>query len=388
MNDILYNYVEVKIVGKNIRHFIKKMHDNKINIYKINIKDNEAIVLIDYYNYDNLLKIKSYYEVFITNYLGYRKILRKMKNNKIKIIMVIFFLVIIIFLTSLTFNINIITNDKNMEKLLKEELKKEGIYKYSFVKKYSEIEKIKNKIYNKHQDKIEWLDIERKGTKYYIRFEPRINNNISSDTKIYDIIAKKSARILKLDIKSGQILKNINEYVNINDMIVSSDIKLFDEVKNVTSSSGNVYGEVWYKINVRYPINYYEEKKTKNKYQTISLNFLNKKLILKKHNYENQKNKTSYILKNILLPISLNLENINEIEIIDGNNYKEKALENGLNKIKDNLKDDEYIINYYILNETIKDNIYETNIFVTVCENIGILKERVVENEGDIKMAI
>lgn len=388
MNDILYNYVEVKISGKNIRRFIKKMHDNKINIYKINIKDDEAIVLIDYYNYDNLLKIKSYYEIFITNYLGYRKVLKKIKNSKTKIMMVIIFFVIVFFMTRLTFNINIITNDKYMEKLLKNELKKEGIYKYSFIKKYNEIEQIKNKIYMRNQDKIEWLEIERKGTKYFVRFEPRINNNISNDVKIYDIIAKKSARILKLDIKSGQILKNINEYVNINDMIVSSDIKLFDEVKNVTSSSGNVYGEVWYKINVKYPINYYEEIKTNNNYQTISLNFLNKKFIFKKHDYKNEKINTNFIIKNTLLPISLNLEKINEIEIIDGSNYKEKALESGLNKIRDRLKDDEYIINYYILNETTKDNIYEVNIFVTVCENIGILKERVVENEGDTKMAI
>jgi len=272
-----------------------------------------------------------------------------------------------------------------MYNLLFNELKLNGIYKYSFVKNYNELSKIKKRIIDKYSDKIEWLEIERKGTSYFVRYEPKINNNISSDNKVYDIVANKNALILKLDIQNGQILKNINEYVHINDMIVSSDIKLFDETKNIISAKGNVYGEVWYKVNVKYPINYYEEINTGNSYQTFSINFLNKKILLKNNNYMYKKHDINPIIKNNILPISFNKEVIYEYKIIDSYDYQSKALEIGLNKIRDNLKSQEYIIDYYVLDTKENNNIYEINIFVSVYENIGIYKERVdqIENEGN-----
>jgi hypothetical protein len=70
------------------------------------------------------------------------------------------------------------------------------------------------------------------------------------------------AVIKKIVAESGVKVKEVNEYVKKGDTIISGSIYLNEEIKEVTKALGEIYGEVWYKISVEYPIINVDKKET------------------------------------------------------------------------------------------------------------------------------
>mgnify|MGYP002627303325 CR=1 FL=1 len=64
----------------------------------------------------------------------------------------------------------------------------------------------------------------------------------------------------------------------------------------------------------------------------------------------------------------------------NGKEAIEKATEKSLEQMNKNLKEDEYIINYKILNTNIKENELELSMFFSVYENITEYQEITNEN--------
>ena len=258
---------------------------------------------------------------------------------------------------------------------LEEELKISGIDKYKFKKSYKELQLIKNNILSKYRDEIEWLEIEVIGTKYIIRYEPRVQNNTEKNNNYRNIIAKKDAIIKNMYINSGQIVKSKNTYVKKGDIIVNGYIYLNDSIKDTVSSSGNVYGECWYNVTVTYPFKYYEEKETGNNKNVIVIKLLDKEIELFNFNkYKNKKVINTTILKNNLLPIKLIYQKQKEITIIDGNNPEKQLIEKAINYSKEKLSykldKDECISDYKILDKEVYNDSIKLNIFFSTIENI------------------
>ena len=365
------NKIKIKVVGHNVNRFIIKLNKKNINIYQVFKKNNDCCYLIIDYNFlDDVIKYKAMYDIEVIDYLGPIKIKKKIFKNIYFIISLLLALIIIFILTRLTFNIKIITNNQKLNKLLKDELKIYGIYKYAPLKNYQELTEIKKKILTKYKDTFEWLEIEKHGTEYIIRFEQRIENKKEDDTNVYDIVALKDSKIMELDVDSGQIIKNINQYVKKGDVIVSSDIKLNDEIKSQTSAKGNIYGEVWYKVIITIPNDYKEKKLSGRSINTYSLNFISFKILFNKSSFFDKIEMSKPIISNNIFPISFNKENIKEVVILK-NNKKDLALKMGLDKIKKNLKDKEEIIDYIILNEKKDNDEYTLELFISVKEEIG-----------------
>lgn len=363
--------VRIKVVGNNLNRFLMRLYKKNINIYEVKKNSKyEYLIVIDYDNYDLVLKNKTIYDVEIIEYLGFKKIKKKIIKNWILYILIVAALIFVMFLSKLTFKIDIITNDDKIKNLLLQELKEQGIYKYSLGKSYDEINKIKGNILKKYNNILEWLEIKRVGTRYIIRFEQRLTSDRINDDKIYNIVAKKDARIIDLDIESGQIIKNINEYVKKDELIVSSDILLNSEVKNIVTAKGNIYGEVWYNVNVKYPKNYSKMKKTGKRLITYSFNFFNKKIMFKKDNFFDKINTSDKIIGNLVLPLSFNKETIEEVKIASKASVDE-AINLGLEKIKDSLEENEEILYYKVLKKHENDDLIEVDLFVSVKESIG-----------------
>ena len=162
-NRYLENYsntVKIKVEGKNINNYIKRLIKNKINIIKlIPISYKEVHIIIKYNDYKKLIKYNTIYKTSIINTYGKIKIKELLKKNSILIINMLIGLVLIIFLSNIIFSIDIIHEDKEIRELLKEELNKNGIKKYTFKKNYQTIEQIENNILNDNKDKLEWIEI-------------------------------------------------------------------------------------------------------------------------------------------------------------------------------------------------------------------------------------
>ena len=387
LGDKLNSKVKIKIIGSNINDFILKINKKHINIYKIiSKKNNICYMIIDYNKYDEIINIKGIYDVYIVDYIGFIKYKKEILKNKFFLIFLLIGLMLIFFLTRITYNVKIITNDANIKKILEQELKENGIYKYSFLKSYQDINKIKNRILKKYQDTFEWLEIEKNGTSYYVRFEPRLMEQNEESSKIYNIVAKKDARILKLDVESGQIIKNINQYVNKGEVIVSSDIKLNDEVKNIKSAKGKVFGEVWYKVRVVIPLSYQEQIITDNYVNTYGINFLNKKIVFDKSLFSDKIIDEDKLIGNNIINISFNKVKITEVKINKNINFYDKAIDLAYQKINNKLKDEEKIIDYVVLSEAQNDKEYLLDIFISVEEEIGIYEVRSDNYEGTFTM--
>ena len=376
-NKIIYDLkskIKLNVKGKNINRFIIRLYKNKIEILKCKTINKEELNIIIYEkDYNKLKEIKTIYNIEKLNTYGMIKIKKKLNLNKYLIISLITGYIILKVLTNIIFKVEIIHSDKKTIDFLRQELKQYGIKEKTFKKNYKQLEKIKQDLKEKYKDKIEWLEIETEGTKYIIRAEMRIIKEKEEQPQNRNIIAKKDSIIKYIKAEKGQIIKEINEYVKKDDVIISGNIYDNENIKDQVPAIGEVYGETWYEINVTYPFIYKETKELDNKKQVYAIKIFNKTIeLFNKNKFKNKKIEEKTLLKNNIIPISLVKQNQTETEeieqILTVDEAIKKAEEKAISKI--NLKENEYIINHKIINTNIKENELELKIFFSVYENI------------------
>lgn len=379
--------IKINIKGRKIERFIKRLADNKINIYNMEmINRNEANIVILKSDYLKVLNIKSIYEFNIVGGTGMIKIRKTLKLNSLILVFLVIGIIVLQILSRMIFSIEVVHTDKSIRNKMLSELEKYGLKIHAFKKNYDEVQKIKEQILTNHKDDIEWLEIENIGTKYIVRLEERkIKNNEESNEKRH-VIASKNAIIKKIEAENGEIVKEINSYVNAGDIIISGNITLNEQVKNTVSASGHVYGEVWYKVKVDYPLAYSEKHETGNSQKRLVFNFLNKsyELGFKKYKDKNVSSKT--LLKHIFLPISLTYDNQRELIVIDEVYTIEQAIkkaeERAYSEINSKLNDKEKILSSKNLKVDVNDSKIELEMFFTVYEDITEyqkIEENIVE---------
>lgn len=382
----LKSKIKVKITGRKVEYFLKKLMSSKIELLDIKIINHkELIVLIYKKDYEKLLELKSIYEIDVIGYKGMLKIKKIIDINKVLISFIFLGLAILILLSNIIFKVEIIHNDKDLRELLTKELSNYDIEPKKFKKNFNQIEKIKKEILEKYRDKIEWLEIENIGTKYIVKVEERKIIDIKEDYTKKNVIATKSAIIKKVFARDGVILKNIDEYVNAGDVVISGEIKLNDIVKETIKAEGEIFGEVWYNIKVEYPYIYSEKKVTGNTKDIFAINFLNKSYGLFDFNkYKDKITEEKVLLKHLFLPISFVKQKQREVSIIEyvltEEEVLEQALKKGREQMEAKLDEDEYIISEKQLKVNIKESIIVVDIFYAVYENITGYAEIIEEN--------
>lgn len=369
--------ISIYIIGNNPERFILRLNKKKINIYKVHKISKEKVeIIIDYYNFEKVLKLNTIYDIKINNYLGLIKLKKQLFKYYYLIIIFIICIIYLYILSSMIFNVEIITNDQDMKLKLISTLKKYDISKYHFKKSYKYIQNVKNNILEEYHDYIEWVEIEKIGTKYILKYEPKVIKKEEEQKEFRHIVAKKNAIISKIYSSTGQIVKNKYSYVKKGDIIISGYIYLNDKIQSTISAEGKVYGEVWYITNVVYPFNYYEKNKTGKKKTVYSVKFFDKNIELFNFDKFNDKIVDEHILlKGDIFPIKFVKEKQEEVIIKTGMNSLEetklKAIELAYDKMRQGLKSDEYIIKHKVLDSKIIDKGVEMKIFFSVCEDIG-----------------
>lgn len=368
--------IKIKVTGKNIDRFINRLIKHNINIYGLEYIDRKNIILI--ISFDEMLKIekiKTIYKIKVLNYTGFKKCKYIIRKNSYIIVSLVIGFVFLKILTNMIFDIEVIHNNNDLREIIKTELEKNGISKFKFKKNYNQIKRIKDNILSKYKDKIEWLEIENMGTKYIVRLEERITTKIKKDDSIQNIISKYDALILSLEAESGEVVRNVGDYVHKGDVIISGNIMLNEEIKNTVKAKGNVYGEVWYKVSVEYPLHYYEKKITDESKKVLTFNFFNKKIeLFNFKKYKNKEIKENIITKNNIFPIYLSLDTQTKITIIDEVYTIDQAVKCAKEKIKDEfskqLSEKEYIIDIKKLKLIQNNSKIKVDFFVTVYKNI------------------
>lgn len=384
------NTIKIHVIGKNIERFIQRLYLEKINLLKIEyINYKEVNIKIYKKDLEHILKVKTIYEIEVVELCGINRFKYCFKKNIHVVISIIISFLFIYFISNIIFKVEVIHTSKELRELLISELKERGLKEKSFIKHYHQIEQIKKEILEEYKDKIEWLEIERSGVKYIVRVEERIIYKEEADITPKDIIASKDAIIKDIDAVSGEIVKNINDYVKKGDIVITGQIKLYDNIKQNIKAEGNVYGEVWYKALVEYPTQYYEEKETGNNKNILTISFFNKKIDLSFKPYEHKKSEDEILLQNKWIPFKISLEKQKEIIIIDEKLTEEEAFNKAILKAKEKINErlvgKEKILDVKCLKKEVKDSTIIVELFISVLENITDSKTIEIgdDNVGD-----
>lgn len=366
---------KLSIEGKDVQRFIKLLYKRGITFNRLYLSNNKYYVVVDVSNYKKIIDVKTTYIIKIERVYGNLYIKQLFNNNKIFIISFLFSVVLLFVLSNIIFDIEIVHSDKKIVNLIREELNKNDIKKYTIAKNYDERSAIKESILDNNRDSLEWLEIERVGVKYIIRLDKRIINSKKEDNNICNIVADRSGIILKIVADKGEIVKKVNDYVKKGDIIISGSIHKGEDVKDNVSASGNVYAEVWYKVKVVLPINYYEEKNTNNSEKALSIRFINKEVnLFKRKNYIYENVNSKLLFSDFFNLFNIYYNNIEEKYVNDELNTiinEADAVKMAREKIEERLSNEEYIISQKKLKTTLNDSTITIEVFFKVYENIS-----------------
>ena len=373
--------VKIKVSGRNVYRFIDRLIKGKVYIYDlkiINIKN--VIIKISYDDYLILKDKKSIYDIDLLDVYGKLKIKKYFKEHYVFIIFLIIGYVVLMFLSNFIFDVEVIHANFVIRELVYRELRKNGIEKYIFRKSYQELENIEKNILENKKTKIEWIEINRSGTKYIVRVEERKIDKGEERFEYQDIVSSKSGIITKVLAESGEIIKNTNDYIKGGEVVISGNITLPDGSSVLSRASGKVYAEVWYLVDVSYPYIYREEILTGRAKEVFLIKFLNKRISLFDFSKFNTFKKSDRILfGDIFKFFSFIKEKQYEMIVIDEFYTKEevvvKAVERAVTRVKDTLREDEQIIKYRILSTYYDESKVNLKIFFSVNEEVSMVRK-------------
>lgn len=373
--------VKIKVSGRNVYRFIDRLIKDKVYIYDlkiINIKN--VIIKISYDDYLILKDKKSIYDIDLLDVYGKLKIKKYFKEHYVFIIFLIIGYVVLMFLSNFIFDVEVVHANFEIRELVYRELRKNGIEKYIFRKSYQELENIEKNILDNNKTKIEWIEINRSGTKYIVRVEERKIDKGEERFEYQDIVSSKSGIITKVLAESGEIIKNTNDYIKGGEVVISGNITLPDGSSVLSRASGKVYAEVWYLVDVSYPYIYREEILTGRAKEVFLIKFLNKRISLFDFSKFNTFKKSDRILfGDIFKFLSFIKEKQYEMIVIDEFYTKEevvvKAVERAVTRVKDTLREDEQIIKYRILSTYYDESKVNLKIFFSVNEEVSEVRK-------------
>lgn len=377
------SYLILKVSGKNIPKFILRCKNNNINILKIEqISYKEALIKINYKDYDKLLKIKSIYDITLINNTGLLKFKELLNKHKYFLIMFTFGILFLIYLCNIIFEVDVISTNNELNNLVKKDLENYNIKKYKLKKSYKEKERIKSELLEKYNDTIEWIEITDVGTKYEVQVVERKKKVTEEKDEYTNIVASKSGVLRKIYAEEGVKVVDNNTYVNKGDIIISGAITKDEEIKKIVNAKGKVYAEVWYNVNIEFPLEYTEKKYTNEKKKSIYMRLGNK--YISKRRFKNFERRKILSLKNRLVPFELGIEEEQKVNIINDKytveEAKKKAILSAKEKILQSLDKDEYITSQKTLKFYAKDSKIVLDIFFSCYEQIG-KEEKIIPEE-------
>ena len=369
--------IKVKISGSNINSYLKRVINKHINIIQlIPVSYKEVHVILKVSEYKKLIELKSIYEITIIENLGGRKIAEKLKNNYLLLGFMIVGLVLVMLLSRIIFNIEVIHQDREIRELVLNELKRYGLVKYTFQKSYDELEMIEDKILENNKERLEWIEISLYGTKYIVRLEERKLNSLEEGFQYQSIVSKKDAVLVRIDAVRGEKVKQINDYVKAGDTVISGYIIKPNNMKIPTKAEGQVYGEVWYEVDVDYPIVYQETNLTGRSKVVYAFYFFGSRIgLFDFDEYRSFEFRSKVLIRSNFLDIRFVREEQYEALVKDEVYTEDIAKVKAIDYIKDKLKKDNNDIveirEVKILGANSDEDSIGFKLFVRVIEDIG-----------------
>lgn len=277
----LRGYVIIEVSGFSVERFLNLAAHKGVYLWDIDRTDKGIKVKVSIKGFKMLKNAakKTHCHIKISYKQGFPFILHKYRKRKTLALGILFFVIVLYFLSSFIWTVEINGN----ERISKDELKaycvevglKPGAYKSKL-----DLRQIENDFLNKFED-ISWIAISTKGTKARLELtetivKPQI---IDRDTPC-NVIASKNGLIISMVTNSGTPKVKQKDVVEKGDILVSGELLIGEEgaqtVKYVHASA-EVKAKLWYELKLEEDIKYNEKIYTGQIKKTYSIEALNKK---------------------------------------------------------------------------------------------------------------
>lgn len=372
--------IKIKIF-EDAHYTIKYLYRKHINVYNIEYSKSGNIYTVDASALDKL----NPEEIEVISYMGVKGFLFKIKRHRHFIISIILSIILMFLLSNIVIDIDVIHSDKEIRTLLEEELQSNGIHPFMIKKSFNKLQEIKEKIKDKHPDKIEWFEIESVGMKYIVRVEERIITEDKEEKSYCDVISNKDAIVLSSQVSSGQNKVTENDYVKKGSTLISGSVTFNEENKAYTCADGVVWGNTWYTVSVSVPLKHKTKIYTKNTQKNIGIEIGSKLYeIFKVHldKYDTDKKKI-FSFGNFAVYSETSKEYKTVEKEYTENEATDEALKLGREKLYLNLDKDASILSEKVLQTNQYDSIIEMDIFYSVKEIISEQVEREIPKEEE-----
>ena len=374
----------IKIKGCTYSKLSSILINNSIYYESLNIKDDFICLKTDYDSYKYLKLLLG--NVTILRYYGLNGFKFFLKTHYILIISFLLTYLMLIILSNVIFSIEIVTNNNDLKHVINIYLEENNIKKYKFAKSNHELNKIKESILENNKSTLEWIEIERVGTKYVVNLTERVINEEKTDNTPKDIVASKDALIMYIVNKNGTAIKEVNELVKKGDIIISGNILRGEDVIDMVEARGEIYGEVWYTVTTTVPYEFTEYVKTGEVVNHIYLDLFGTKITLMgKYDTNMSLNETTTLIDKPYLFFKVIKE---RMELYKYKTYKltkeeakKEALKRSDKAVTNKLDMDEYILDKKVLKINEYSSKIEIEVFYKVYENIGVSKELTIIEE-------
>ncbi len=376
------NLILIKIDNYSYNEVVRFLLKRNVFYKDLTIKDNGVTLIVKLTDLKRIKReIKS---VKVVRYLGVNGILSWFKRHSVILLSFLFSYAILMALSNVIFDIEIVTSNNELKRVISLYLDDYNIKKYKFMKSNKELTKIKEEILSENKDTLEWIEFERTGTKYTINLTERIKIPQNGEKVPSDIVASKDATILYMVTKSGTRIKDLNEIVKKGEVIISGNIMKDETLVNQVDAEGEVFGETWYTVTTTVPYKHVEYEKTGTTINHIYINIFGKKITLMgKYETKESMNTTTVLLDKPYLFFNIMKEQKELYKYVTHNLTEKEAYEEAIKRsdksVNDSLDAEEYIIDKKVLKKNVYSSKIEVEVFYKVYENIG--EKRVIINE-------
>lgn len=377
------NIVWISSKCDNYYRLIRKIENLSIKIYEVKYIEKVLYLKVTKNDYEKISKYIISYKFKIVRNTGINKLIENIKQEKIFVISLVVGFLVFLCLKNLIVKVNIVHENGNIRELIKDELDENGIKVLSFKKSYKKLDEIRQKILDKHPDKLDWMEFEVRGMVINVKIEERIITDIKKNDRVCDIVAKKNGVINEIKIEQGEGLVNINDYVKEGDLLIRGSVKYNEEDKRYTCASGEIYATTWYTGSISIPFKYYEYEKQNDKRYNLVWEYNDNKHEIFKNRLENYESNYKTLLK--IFDFNLYIDKQVSVKKIEKEYSEEEALEIGINKvietIEKKLTKKDTIIDKKVLKKVKNNSTMDIDVFVVVKELISTQKEIEIEKD-------
>lgn len=323
----------------------------------------------------------------IVSYRGIKKYMRMLYSKRHFLISIFLTIAIVIFLSNVVIEVEIIHSDKDIRALIEDELYDFGIKPFIFKKSFDEIQEIKNRIKEEHPTDIEWLEIIDAGMKYTVRVEERIITEEKKEAEYCNVISTKDAVILSSIPKKGQEVVVPNDFVKKDSILISGKVIFNEEVKSHVCASGIVYGNTWYRVAIAMPLEHVEKSYSGKKKNNLGIEWgstYNRVFKIHFDEYDVTKKKLLSIGK-VALYKEIVEEYSSEKKVYSEEEALKEAIKEAREKLLIKLDPESSILSEKVLQSNSYDSIMNVEIFFSVKEIISTQVEEIIEEQDSIE---